>query len=64
MASCRACGGELRQIALCPTCEESVQWKCVSCSKDTDVSIHTHGGVIIRPRDIDRVGKEAALTAA
>jgi hypothetical protein len=52
MASCRACGGELQPIASCPSCEQDVQWKCDSCSKETDVSIHTHDGRVIGPEDI------------
>ncbi len=50
MASCRACGGELQQIASCPTCEENVQSKCASCGKEADESVHTHDGRIVPAR--------------
>jgi hypothetical protein len=52
MASCRACGGGTEPIASCPACEESVQWKCDSCSKETDVSIHTHDGRVFTEQDV------------
>jgi hypothetical protein len=52
MASCRACGGVTQPVASCPACKESVQWKCDSCSKETDVSIHTHGGRVFTQQDI------------
>jgi hypothetical protein len=63
MTSCGACGGELGPITFCPTCEENVQWKCASCNKETDISVHTHGGRIIRPADI-RMSERAATFAA
>ena len=43
----------MESIASCPACEENVQWKCSDCSKETDVSIHTHDGRVIGPADID-----------
>ncbi|MEW6604229.1 MAG: hypothetical protein AB1351_06015 [Thermoproteota archaeon] len=64
MASCRACGGELWPIALCPTCEENVRWKCLSCSKGTDASVHTHGGRIVPARIADLPAEEPASAAA
>ena len=53
MASCRTCGGELQPVALCPACEENVQWKCATCAKETDVSIHAHDGIVTRPSDLE-----------
>ena len=64
MASCRSCGGELEQIALCPACEESVQWKCAACNKETDVSVHTHDGSIVRARVTAQSEPTSAVTAA
>jgi hypothetical protein len=53
MASCRACGCDLQPMTMCPACEEDVQWRCVSCNKETDTSIHSHGGYIPEPVDIN-----------
>jgi hypothetical protein len=64
MASCRACGGETHPVASCPACEESIQWKCDSCNKETDVSIHTHDGKIIGPEDIDIISRAETSVAA
>ena len=60
MASCRSCGGDLDQIAQCPACEESIQWRCGSCSKETDVSIHTHDGRVFGPADVTQTAFAAA----
>ncbi|HEU4605804.1 MAG TPA: hypothetical protein VFS46_06150 [Nitrososphaera sp.] len=64
MASCRSCGGELGPIASCPACEENVQWMCASCNKETDVSVHTHDGMIIGPADISAPRTETIAAAA
>jgi hypothetical protein len=26
----------------CPSCSEGILWKCTSCEKENDKSIHTH----------------------
>jgi hypothetical protein len=48
-SSCRGCGnGEQQPIYQCARCEEIVQWKCPSCNKKTDMSIHLHDGLIAK----------------
>gem|GEM_PF-6687406 len=62
MPSCRVCGGELRQVAICPTCEENVQWKCISCNKETDRSIHVHDSRIVAAKTIGITADESFET--
>lgn len=38
---CRACGAEMNATEYCPSCNEAVLWKCSSCEKETDKSVHT-----------------------
>jgi len=38
---CRACGAEMVAAEYCPSCNEAVLWKCSSCEKETDKSVHT-----------------------
>ncbi len=38
---CRACGAEMVATEYCPSCNEAVLWKCSSCEKETDKSVHT-----------------------
>jgi hypothetical protein len=64
MASCRACGGESEPIALCTLCEEDVKWKCASCRRETDVSIHTHNGSIVEPKNIGASKPRARTSVA
>ena len=39
---CRGCGNELVPFEYCADCNEAIQWKCSSCKKDNDRSIHVH----------------------
>lgn len=39
---CRACGTEMEAAENCPSCNEAVLWKCPSCEKENDRSIHTY----------------------
>jgi ribosome-binding protein aMBF1 (putative translation factor) len=39
---CRACGSEMDAAEFCPECNESVLWKCSSCDRENDRSIHTY----------------------
>lgn len=39
---CRACGTEMEATETCPACNEAVLWKCPSCEKENDRSIHTY----------------------
>lgn len=39
---CRACGSEMEPTETCPSCNEAVLWKCPSCQKENDRSIHTY----------------------
>jgi predicted amidophosphoribosyltransferase len=43
---CRSCGQELDPIRACAMCKETVQWKCFTCNKEGDTSIHVHAGTI------------------
>ncbi len=38
---CRACGSEMVAEEYCPDCNEAVLWKCGSCEKENDRSVHT-----------------------
>lgn len=38
---CRACGAEMVATEYCPSCDEAVLWKCSSCEKENDKSVHT-----------------------
>ncbi|HXV46441.1 MAG TPA: hypothetical protein VD736_07205 [Nitrososphaera sp.] len=38
---CRACGSEMVATEYCPSCNEAVLWKCSSCEKENDRSVHT-----------------------
>jgi len=38
---CRACGAEMVATEYCPSCNEAVLWKCSSCDKENDKSVHT-----------------------
>lgn len=38
---CRACGAEMVATEYCPSCNEAVLWKCSSCEKENDRSVHT-----------------------
>lgn len=39
---CRACGAEMVATENCPSCNEAVLWKCPSCEKENDRSVHTY----------------------
>jgi hypothetical protein len=39
---CRACGSEMTASEYCPSCNEAVLWKCLSCQKENDRSVHTY----------------------
>lgn len=39
---CRACGGEMVGTEYCSDCNEAVLWKCSSCEKENDKSVHTY----------------------
>jgi predicted RNA-binding Zn-ribbon protein involved in translation (DUF1610 family) len=39
---CRACGAEMVATEYCPSCNEAVLWKCSSCEKENDRSVHTY----------------------
>ncbi len=39
---CRACGAEMLATEYCPSCNEAVLWKCSSCEKENDKSVHTY----------------------
>jgi len=39
---CRACGAEMVAEEYCPSCNEAVLWKCSSCEKENDKSVHTY----------------------
>ena len=52
---CRACGNEMAAAEFCPSCNEAVLWKCSSCQKENDRSIHT-----IHPQDEGASGGKTA----
>jgi len=60
MTACRGCGNEIEPILICPACEQIVQWKCVSCAKETEVSVHSHNSMITAPLDYERKHVEFA----
>lgn len=39
---CRGCGSEMVPVEHCQTCSEAVLWKCPTCNKENDRSIHTY----------------------
>ena len=39
---CRACGSEMTAEEFCPSCNEAVLWKCSSCQRENDRSVHTY----------------------
>jgi len=39
---CRACGAEMVATEYCSSCNEAVLWKCSSCEKENDKSVHTY----------------------
>jgi hypothetical protein len=51
-SSCRRCGNELDPTFICPACEQFVQWKCASCGRETDVSVHSHECMTIAPLEL------------
>ena len=62
-SSCRTCGGEQEPAKSCPACKETVQWKCVACNKETDISVHTHYDKIIAPSDVMAAPEETTTGA-
>jgi hypothetical protein len=54
---CRSCGQELDSIRMCAMCKEAVQWKCFSCNKEGDTSIHVHAGTISASLPIGRISE-------
>lgn len=39
---CRACGSEMMASEYCSSCNEAVLWKCSSCHRENDRSVHTN----------------------
>jgi predicted amidophosphoribosyltransferase len=39
---CRACGADMIATEYCSSCNEAVLWKCTSCEKENDKSVHTY----------------------
>jgi hypothetical protein len=39
---CRACGNEMTASEYCSSCNEAVLWKCSSCQRENDRSVHTN----------------------
>jgi hypothetical protein len=39
---CRGCGNELIAFEYCSKCDEAIHWKCSSCERENEKSVHTH----------------------
>jgi hypothetical protein len=39
---CRACGNEMVEFEYCHNCNEAIHWKCSTCYKENEKSIHTN----------------------
>ena len=39
---CRACGNNMIAFEYCSDCNEAIHWRCVTCKKENDRSVHTH----------------------
>lgn len=39
---CRGCGQEMVGFEYCPGCNEVIHWKCNSCKRENEKSIHKH----------------------
>jgi hypothetical protein len=54
---CRACGQEMVGFEYCPGCNEAIHWKCDSCKKENEKSIHNHE---VRGKDKERFSAKKA----
>jgi hypothetical protein len=41
--SCRACEEEMITFKYCSDCKEIIQYRCGSCKKEDEMSMHCHG---------------------
>ena len=57
---CRACGNEMAASEFCPECNEAVLWKCSSCDRENDKSIHTYH----QAAETERSNKAASVVGA
>jgi hypothetical protein len=39
---CRACGQEMVAFEYCLHCNEVIHWRCGTCGKENEKSVHTH----------------------
>ena len=57
---CRACGNELLAFEYCPECNEAIHWKCSSCEKENEKSVHTHNSI----QKVQDISKKASVAGA
>jgi hypothetical protein len=57
---CRACGNELIAFEYCFECNEAIHWKCSSCERENEKSVHTHNNI----QKVQDPSKKASVTGA
>ena len=57
---CRGCGNELIAFEYCPECDEAIHWKCTSCERENEKSVHTHTNM----RKVQDLSKKASVAGA
>ena len=57
---CRACGNELIAFEYCPECSESIHWRCSSCERENEKSVHTHNSM----QKVQDLSKKASVAGA
>lgn len=61
---CRACGSEMTAEEFCPSCNEAVLWKCSSCQRENDRSVHTYHPSTESPsRTVSFIGAALSLVS-
>ena len=57
---CRGCGNELIAFEYCPECDEAIHWKCTSCERENEKSVHTHTNI----QKVQDLSKKASVAGA
>ena len=60
---CRGCGNELIAFEYCPECDEAIHWKCTSCERENEKSVHTHTTNMQKVQDLSKKASVAGAAA-
>jgi hypothetical protein len=39
---CRGCGNDMNVIEYCCDCNEAIHWRCRTCKRENEKSVHIH----------------------